>query len=222
MDDYRNFVKGPLAAGYDANATSIDLEPGYVSRFPTVPFNCTWYNATDYPDPADDPYREIVRCTNIVGDTLMVSRAQEGTTNSVKNFAGKTYYLMAGVTAKTIDDILDGIIGPTGYTGVTGYTGLAGTAGGPTGYTGYTGPGGIPGGPTGYTGFSGYTGYSGATGYSGYTGFTGYSGTTGYTGYTGYSGTTGYTGYSGYSGYSGYTGYGTKATAYGVRCVRRD
>lgn len=40
---------------------------------------------TNYPDPSDDPYVEIVRVTGISTDTLTVTRAQEGTSASNKN-----------------------------------------------------------------------------------------------------------------------------------------
>ncbi len=39
-------------------------------------------------------------------DTLTVTRAQEGTSASAKNSAGKTYKMVLAPTAKTIDDLL--------------------------------------------------------------------------------------------------------------------
>jgi hypothetical protein len=61
-----------------------------------------WFNSTDYPNPANDPNVEIVRVTNISGDTLTISRAQEGTSASSKNTVGKNYSLVLGITAKMI------------------------------------------------------------------------------------------------------------------------
>ena len=61
--------------------------------------------ATDFPDPSDDPNAEIVRVTGVSGNTLTVSRGQEGTAASTKNTAGKVYKLMLGITAKMITDI---------------------------------------------------------------------------------------------------------------------
>lgn len=104
MDAAKNFAKGTLSTGYDDEATSIVLIGGDGARFPTVPFNAVWWNATDYPDPADDPDREIVRVTARSTDTLTVTRAQEGTAASTKNFEGKVYRLAAGFTAIWINE----------------------------------------------------------------------------------------------------------------------
>ena len=60
---------------------------------------------SDYPNPANDPNVEIVRVTVISGDTLTITRAQEGTSASNKNTGGKTYSLVLGITAKMISDI---------------------------------------------------------------------------------------------------------------------
>ena len=60
---------------------------------------------TDYPNPANDPNVEIVRVTNISGDTITITRAQESTSASNKNTGGKTYSLVLGITAKMISDI---------------------------------------------------------------------------------------------------------------------
>ena len=104
LDSVANLKKLTLSQGYDQNATSIVVSSGG-SGLPTAPFNMTWWNSTDYPDPSDDPNAEIVRVTNVNGNTLTVTRAQEGTTASTKNTAGKTYQLMLGITAKMITDI---------------------------------------------------------------------------------------------------------------------
>jgi len=96
-----NFAKSTVAMGYDALATSIDLVPGGGTQFPTPPFNATWWNITDYPDPADDPNAEVIKVININGDTLDIVRAQEGTSASVKNIPGKTYALMIDLVPET-------------------------------------------------------------------------------------------------------------------------
>jgi hypothetical protein len=62
-------------------------------------FNLTIYNEDD---PFDAP--EIVRVTAISGDTLTVTRAQEGTSATNKT-SGNTWYLELTPTAKTIQDI---------------------------------------------------------------------------------------------------------------------
>lgn len=108
MDSVKNFAKVTVSQGYDDAAVSIDLESGDGSRLPdpsVANFNLVWWNSTDYPDPADDPNREIVRCTGKSTDTLTIVRAQESTSAATHNTAGKTYKMILGATAKTITDI---------------------------------------------------------------------------------------------------------------------
>lgn len=109
MDVAKNFAKTTVSDGnYDAADTSIDLISGDGDRLPAVPFNAVWWNATDYPDPADDPGREIVRVTARTDDTLTITRAQEGTGAQDHNVEGKTYKLMAGLTALIVNMQLAG------------------------------------------------------------------------------------------------------------------
>lgn len=107
-----NFAKATVSTGYDSAAVSVDLIAGHGAKFPVAAaatntswFNVVWYNSTDYPDPADDPSVEIVRVTNRSTDTLTIVRAQEGTTASNKNTAGKTYKMILAPTRKTILDL---------------------------------------------------------------------------------------------------------------------
>lgn len=122
VDLAKNFAKGVLTTGYDASATSIVLGPGHGARFPTVPFNAIYYNATDYPDPTDDPNKEVVRVTAISTDTLTITRAQEGTSASTKNTASKTYQLVAGPTAKLVDDVVGALFVATASATLTNST----------------------------------------------------------------------------------------------------
>lgn len=106
MDQAKNFAKGTLAAGIDDDDTTITVLSGEGLRFPDPPFNATVWNSTDYPDPADDPDVEIVRVTSISTDTLTVTRYQEGLTGPFEhNGEGKTFQIIAGLTAKLINDI---------------------------------------------------------------------------------------------------------------------
>lgn len=106
FDAAKNFAKATVSTTYDASATTIILTTGQGSRFPTaVPYMVTWWNSTDYPDPSDDPNREIVMVTAISTDTLTVVRGQEGIAATTKNTAGKTYKMIAGVTAKSLNEI---------------------------------------------------------------------------------------------------------------------
>jgi hypothetical protein len=104
-----NFGKVQVSTGYDSTATSIVLTGGGGAKLPTPPFNLVWWNSTDYSDPADDLYVEIVRCTNKVSDTLTITRAQEGTAASNKNLTGKTYKMILAPTKKIVDDLVSDI-----------------------------------------------------------------------------------------------------------------
>jgi len=98
----KNFAKGTVSGTYGAGDTSITLATGHGSRFldPATdgPFAVVWWNATDFADPADDPNREIVLCTERSGDVLTFVRGQEDTAASTKNAAG-TYKVIAPITA---------------------------------------------------------------------------------------------------------------------------
>ena len=106
LDPVINFGKVTVSIGYNASDTSIVLTTGHGANLPaTFSYNLVWWDSTTYPDPADDPNVEIVRVTNRVTDTLTVVRAQEGTSATVKNIAGKTYKMILAFTKKMKDDI---------------------------------------------------------------------------------------------------------------------
>jgi hypothetical protein len=112
MDAIKNFAKAVVSDGnYDASATEIDVIAGHGDRLPAAPFNAVWWNATDYPDPSDDPGVEIIRVTVKSTDTLTITRAQEGTAAEDHNVAGKTYNLIAGMTARTITEMVGDVLG---------------------------------------------------------------------------------------------------------------
>lgn len=109
MDPVKNFAKVTVSIPYDNIATSILLNSGDGAKLPNPStdgaFNLIWWNSTNYPDPSDDPNKEIVRCTVRSTDTLTITRAQEGTSATTKNTSGKTYKMILALTAKTVDDI---------------------------------------------------------------------------------------------------------------------
>ncbi|MFA5154462.1 MAG: hypothetical protein WC554_18105 [Clostridia bacterium] len=113
LDPVLNFVKVEVSTGYDIDDTSIVLKTDEGAKLPAPAtdgeFNLVWWNSTDYPDPADDPNREIVRCTARSTDTLTVTRGQEGLAASTKNTADKVYKMLLALTKKTIDDIAGGL-----------------------------------------------------------------------------------------------------------------
>jgi len=117
LDPVKNFAKVTVSTGYDASATSIALSSGQGAKLPAPStdgsFNLVWWNSTDYSDPSDDPNVEIVRCTARSTDTLTVTRAQESTSASTKNTAGKTYKMVLAPTKKLVDDIGTGYVDTT-------------------------------------------------------------------------------------------------------------
>lgn len=113
LDNAKNFAKSTLASGISNSATSLTVATGEGAKFPAVPFNATIWNKTDYFDPADDPNVEIVRVTAISTDTFTVTRGQESTSGVAHNTAGKVYGIIAGLTAKTVNQDVAGADGWT-------------------------------------------------------------------------------------------------------------
>jgi len=135
LDQRLNFAKVIVSTGYNAAATTIVLGSGEGSKLPGFagnPYNVTWWNSTDFADPADDPTKEIVRVTGRSGDSLTVTRAQEGTSAANHNTGGKVYKMALCVTKKMIDDI-EAVT--TGLTKCSFFAGLAGTQSVPTAAT---------------------------------------------------------------------------------------
>jgi hypothetical protein len=118
LDAVANFIKLTVSGTYGTSDTSINLASGG-SSLPATPFNMSWWNSTNYPDPSLDPNVEIVRVTNVSGNTLTVTRAQESTSASTKNGAG-TYSIMLGITAKMITDIGNNLQKPWRSVNVSG------------------------------------------------------------------------------------------------------
>lgn len=111
LDPAANFCKVSVSTGYDASATTlvlVDTDP-HLSSLPDPAtagaYNLTWWDATNYPDPCDDPNVEIVRCTAFSSPNITVTRAQESTTATTKNTAGATYKVMLAPTKKFRTDL---------------------------------------------------------------------------------------------------------------------
>jgi len=101
-----NFGKVTVSTTYGSGDTSIVLTTGHGSRLPsTFPYPLTWWDATTYSDPADDPNKEIVIVTGRTGDTLTVTRAGEGTSASTKNTGSKTYKMVLSITKAMWDGL---------------------------------------------------------------------------------------------------------------------
>lgn len=104
LDSVANFIQLTVSTGYGSSDTTIVLSAGG-SLLPSPDFNMVWWDSTDYVNPALDPNVEIVRVTGVSGNTLTITREQEGTEATAKNLSGKTYSMMLGITAKMITDI---------------------------------------------------------------------------------------------------------------------
>lgn len=100
IDPIRNFIQVEASTGYDADDTDIVLAMTDSLQLPDPSiegaYNLVWWNSTDYPNPVDDPNKEIIRVLEVdyYSDTLTVVRGMEGTTASTKNTGGKTYSLI--------------------------------------------------------------------------------------------------------------------------------
>lgn len=108
-DAVKNFAKVTLLQGVNSSATSITLVNGDGVKLPDPStdgqYNMVLWNATDYSDPADDPYREIIRVTAKSGDVLTVLRGQEDTTPQDHNIPQKVYKAILPLTKKGVDDL---------------------------------------------------------------------------------------------------------------------
>lgn len=112
LDLAQNLVKVKVSGTYNAIAFSITLAAGQGARLNAGGgYNVLWWNITDYPDPSDDPNAEITRVASVSGDVVTLvnngtSRTeQEGVVPSTKSIAGKTYVMIAMLSAKMITDI---------------------------------------------------------------------------------------------------------------------
>lgn len=107
LDSVNNFAQASLTSGVSSSATTLILTSGQGSRFPISGYNLTLWDFGNYGTNINTAYRnsraEIVRVTARSGDTLTVSRAQEGTTAC--NFTNKTCYVSQIITKKMITDI---------------------------------------------------------------------------------------------------------------------
>jgi hypothetical protein len=122
LDIAQNLVRVTVSGTYDAIAYSITLAPGQGAKLNAAGgYNVVWWNVTDYPDPSLDPNVEITRVASVSGDVVTLVNngtartEQEGIVPSTKNIAGKTYLMIATLTAKMIADIQAALIAGTRY-----------------------------------------------------------------------------------------------------------
>src|SRR6185436_3808521 len=112
MDAHKNFAYGSVAGAPSpaSSGTSLQVQAGQGALFPAAPFNCTvWPGGYPLADNA-----EVVRVTNIVGDTFTILRQQEGSSARAIQVGDS---ISATITAKTLTDIEAEVTGPQGATG---------------------------------------------------------------------------------------------------------
>lgn len=118
MEAIKNWGLVTVSTGYDASATSIVLETGHGAKLPDPStdgqFRLVWWNFTDYPNPADDPYAEIDVVTARSTDTLTIVRPAvgnsyhgEGSDNDAQahNTSGKTYKMALVLTKFIMNEL---------------------------------------------------------------------------------------------------------------------
>lgn len=111
----RNNVTATLATALSATDTGIALTSGQGSRFPSLSAGEYFYATLS--GPATGP--EIVKVTSRVGDTLTVTRAQEGTVGQHFPAGGR---IEIRVTAASVEDSITDAINTLNFT-VDSFTG---------------------------------------------------------------------------------------------------
>jgi len=113
MDAHSNFGYSTVQSPAPGLAgTSLKVATGEGALFPAAPFNCTVWPAGVQPLASN---AEIVRVTAVVGDTLTITRAQEGTT--AKNITAG--YQIANTTSAVSRNQSVKITAKYSYGGVT-------------------------------------------------------------------------------------------------------
>lgn len=104
LRNFKNFALTTLGAGIDAVATTnMNLGAGGAAKLPSAPFTGIVWNSTDFATPDLDPGAEVLLFTSVTSDTVNAfTRAQEGTAAVAHNTVGKTYKLLATLTADLI------------------------------------------------------------------------------------------------------------------------
>lgn len=97
LDPVVDFGLVHALTGYAIGTTSIQLLSGEGSTLPNPvtlgSYYLTWWNSTDYPNPADDSLREQVHVTGVTTDTLTIDPSVNN-----HNISGKQYSLCLSLT----------------------------------------------------------------------------------------------------------------------------
>lgn len=101
FDQHRNLISTLVAAppSPSTSGTTVVVTSGSGALFPSAPFNCVVYSPTIFPTSAN---AEVIRVTNISGDTFTIARTQE---SSVSRAVAIGDIISLTITAKTITDV---------------------------------------------------------------------------------------------------------------------
>ena len=102
FDQHKNLAIATVTTATGAAGTTLGVGAGEGARFPAVPFNATVWPFDMAPDPTT---AEVVRVTARTGDSLTITRAQEGTTARAIIVGD---FVAATITAKSLTDIESG------------------------------------------------------------------------------------------------------------------
>lgn len=107
---YTSVVTPPSPA---SSGTSLVVESGAGALFPAAPFNATIWPADELPLASN---AEIVRVTDVTGDTLTITRTQESSSARAILVGDQ---IAATITAKALQDIETDVAGKAGLTNPT-------------------------------------------------------------------------------------------------------
>jgi hypothetical protein len=101
FDAHKNFAYSTVAVAPSPaiSGTSLTVATGEGAKFPAVPFNATVWPVSAIPLTTN---AEIVRVTNIAGDVLTITRAQESTSARTVLIGDQ---IAATITVKTLTDV---------------------------------------------------------------------------------------------------------------------
>jgi hypothetical protein len=103
FDAHKNLAIATVTTATGAAGTTLGVGVGEGARFPAAPFNATVWPFDMAPDPTT---AEVVRVTARTGDSLTITRAQEGTTARAIIVGD---FVAATITAKSLTDIESGV-----------------------------------------------------------------------------------------------------------------
>lgn len=92
------------------NATDVSLTVTDASDFPNSGnFLVTVWDKVTYPDPCDDPNKEILKVTNVVGNVFTIERGQEDTIGVIHTNGQAVEMLITAGTFEELEDEINSL-----------------------------------------------------------------------------------------------------------------